>query len=116
MPMTGDGSNSSVLNPMGQMAYAKGGAIRDMLARTPMAMRPNYDVGGGIPSNAGMPNVVDSVPISANAGEFVVKKPSARAVGQSNLNGLNALASQPSQKQQQVRQALHTALSRAATR
>jgi hypothetical protein len=93
MPVTGDGNNSSVLNPIGQLGYR---------------------IGGQIPLDAGTPGVVDSVPIHANAGEYVVTKPSAQMLGKQNMDGLNAVANQPPDKQQQVRRALHTALTRAA--
>ena len=91
-PMGGPDS-SSVLNPIGQMGYRTGGQI---------------------PRNAGLPGVLDSVPIRANAGEFVTTRPSVQAAGPNNLAALNRLNTAPQDKQAMVRNALHTALSRAA--
>jgi hypothetical protein len=93
MPQTGGGDSSSVLNPIGQLGYREGGSI---------------------PRNAGVPGVVDSVPINANAGEFVITKPSVAALGQGNLAQLNAIAKQSPAHQRMVRAALHAALNRAA--
>lgn len=113
LPPSGAQDNASILNPIGQVGYARGGRIPP-LQDTPVALRPNYMAGGGVPSDAGLPGVTDSVPANLNAGEFVVRRPSAHAVGQQNLSGLNALASQPLAKQDMVRNALHAALSKAA--
>ena len=91
-PMAGPDS-SNMLNPVGQMGYR---------------------IGGQIPMDAGLPGVVDSVPIRANAGEFVTTRPSVQAAGPGNLAALNRLNTAPPSKQHMVRNALHHALTRAA--
>jgi hypothetical protein len=113
MPPSGLQDNASVLNPIGQVGYRSGGKILPG-ANTPMTLRPNYQGGGGVPMSAGLPGVTDSVPANLNAGEFVIRRPSAAAAGQQNLDGLNALANAPAAKQAMVRDALHAALSKAA--
>ena len=84
-------NSSSLLSPMGQ----------------------TMEAGGPIPNNAGVPGVRDSVPIRADAGEFVTTKPAVDAVGVPNMKALNRLHMMPPAQQAQVRNALHGALSQA---
>lgn len=74
--------------------------------------RRNYDLGGQVPQNAG-PSGVDTVPTNLNNGEFVLKTPSAGLIGQQDLTGLNQLNTSTPQQQSAVKNALHTALTRA---
>lgn len=85
--------SSSVLNPIGQMSY---------------------QAGGPIPMNAGTPGVQDSVPVLADAGEFVTRKNAVDKIGHGNMHALNQLDRAAPGNQSLVRNALHSALTKAA--